>query len=1261
MADDLKNFKGGGMDNDSAPDEIDVNDYNSAYNVRLTGTISGESGEVTNIESNELITTNVQVGINKTIGCAPFEVVAKAYSFGYNSQNLDTIREFDPYTQVETVIFTNKTDSGGIDVLQLDPQYYVNDIKLIQGKYLVFTDDNSQPCYINLDRLKDGSLGVITQDDFRLIKAQPLITPTSAYSDDEGRSTNLMASRLFQFIEQYVGLDYEYSAWSTISKRKVPINQLTPASGTNVTKDNNLIVTVSAGSNRVKTINVGARYDMLDWFLIKSIDRSTVLTLPATISIATEILEAYDPVTNLYSFVFYNDGLYVNIDVLETDLDYDHVPTKVGTMEVLNGSILSLGDITEGYDKPISILTAVSSTYNPNITVPSAEYDTLRITYTDSIRISGSHKRRMYVGFSGLPREGDIITIRTSDIRDANAAITYTYTVPLSQVDDLNAAINSLQVQIPNSSTFTLPGYKQLNFIGSDYYEISVASITLFNAGSGIFKSIPALKGNSAYQIALAYYDRYGRYYPLVDGGSIKTLSYGKSHGLTPLITWNLAGDPPDGAEGYQILISENNTHLTTLFVDAVLSSSDSSYWIFNINPLKNFNEKNTSSVLNYEYSDGDRVTIHWNQTDNLWYDGFSSATNPTMDLDVVGYDEGETNFLLKVRKMPVSFTGTITAKNLLIEIYSPKKRTTTTNDVVTYNSNVFYYIGENFTITNGLHDTTTGVITDGDAYFKTRELAKATDLNDLDTFIVEDFHFSDFCTSNYTSYGRSRIMTDELGAVNKSACIRYSGEFLVGSQINGITRFFTERIYGEGAGETSSNYGAVNKLYQRDNYLICIQELKVGHIPIYASILENQDGVQNITISDEIFGKIRYIQSGTWGMGGAKESFAYRQDGTVYFVDTHNSIPVRDGYDGVRPIGGKMTKFFRETIQTAYQAGRKIIGYYDNYNDEYVVSIEVDGDILTYFTFNSSDWAFTDTYTIDPSSLLQVGVATNGTVSINTTTGKAIFTPTNNVTGSAGFAFSFVDGSVIIKNSCGVITAGSTNVDDFVFIDLTDQELSTLLESNTILVSGNTIPSPISITGGEYSVNGGSFTSISGFVNAGDLVVVRQTSSASFETETNAVLTIGNQSDSFDVTTRDENTLNLQCIFTDVPVTPDPQTSYDRYYFNFDVYYNDTDELIGAQNIYAGYLSGYIPCEIDLVRAADCYVDLSVTIYNAIITTGVVRLELVFNGVTLFTNYIPISNDEVEDNATVAAVAAGWVNIDLSAAGLLELIGYND
>lgn len=90
-----------------------------------------------------------------------------------------------------------------------------------------------------------------------------------------------------------------------------------------------------------------------------------------------------------------------------------------------------------------------------------------------------------------------------------------------------------------------------------------------------------------------------------------------------------------------------------------------------------------------------------------------------------------------------------------------------------------------------------------------------------------------------------------------------------------------------------------------------------------------------------------------------------------------------------------------------------------------------------------------------------------------------------------------------------------------FSFTPVGSQDASTWVSSQAITISGIEAPTPISIVGGQYNINGGEFTSAPGMVAPGDQVIVRQMTSSSYNTTTHSVLTIGGMSGEFYTTTR--------------------------------------------------------------------------------------------------------------------------------------------
>jgi hypothetical protein len=94
------------------------------------------------------------------------------------------------------------------------------------------------------------------------------------------------------------------------------------------------------------------------------------------------------------------------------------------------------------------------------------------------------------------------------------------------------------------------------------------------------------------------------------------------------------------------------------------------------------------------------------------------------------------------------------------------------------------------------------------------------------------------------------------------------------------------------------------------------------------------------------------------------------------------------------------------------------------------------------------------------------------------------------------------------------------TTPDAFSFTDLSDQVLSTQVESNVITVAGINAAVAISVTDGEYQINGGAWTIAAGTVTNGQTVKLRHTTNASNGTTTDTTLTIGGVSDTFTSTT---------------------------------------------------------------------------------------------------------------------------------------------
>lgn len=95
------------------------------------------------------------------------------------------------------------------------------------------------------------------------------------------------------------------------------------------------------------------------------------------------------------------------------------------------------------------------------------------------------------------------------------------------------------------------------------------------------------------------------------------------------------------------------------------------------------------------------------------------------------------------------------------------------------------------------------------------------------------------------------------------------------------------------------------------------------------------------------------------------------------------------------------------------------------------------------------------------------------------------------------------------------------TTPDAFSFTDVANASLATAYTSNSVTISGINTATPISITGGQYDVNGSkSYTSSAGTVNSWDVISLQVTSDAAPGNSVDVVLTVGGVSDTYTVTT---------------------------------------------------------------------------------------------------------------------------------------------
>jgi hypothetical protein len=140
-----------------------------------------------------------------------------------------------------------------------------------------------------------------------------------------------------------------------------------------------------------------------------------------------------------------------------------------------------------------------------------------------------------------------------------------------------------------------------------------------------------------------------------------------------------------------------------------------------------------------------------------------------------------------------------------------------------------------------------------------------------------------------------------------------------------------------------------------------------------------------------------------------------------------------------------------------------------------------------------------------------------------HTCTINVIFTPT--AEGSRNGTLTIISNATASPPVTSTVTLGGTGINSipstFSFTPLINVDPSSVQVSNSITVANTDVPSPISVSaGGQYSINGGAFTSVPGVVSPGAQVQLQLTAASGYSTSDSATLTIGGVSSTFTVTT---------------------------------------------------------------------------------------------------------------------------------------------
>lgn len=349
----------GGLNSDDDILALPPGDYIDAVNIRNGITDDGNNFSIENTKGNVKIFYQLPAGDSKTIGAYKHDLTSTVTYFNYNNAGNHHILQYSWITGIISQIALDPK-------LDFDVNHKITGINII-GDLLYWTDNFKEPRKINYVKAINGTgpynPNTLTSDELEefiyAIKSPPLFPPTTSFFTDPTKTVNYLTGFVFQFKYRYYYDDFEKSATSPISTISLP--NLNYSSFSDIYVNNRLDIVINTGSAIVTKIEILARIGNIgDFFSIVILDKN----------------DKYFPITTTtFTYQFYNDGTYNNIDVRESDKLFDNVPLLAKSQDLIDPTRLTYGDITEGFD-PVDIVAKLevdvssavpNNVYNINI------------------------------------------------------------------------------------------------------------------------------------------------------------------------------------------------------------------------------------------------------------------------------------------------------------------------------------------------------------------------------------------------------------------------------------------------------------------------------------------------------------------------------------------------------------------------------------------------------------------------------------------------------------------------------------------------------------------------------------------------------------------------------------------------------------------------------------------------------------------------------------------------------------------------------
>lgn len=330
-----KIFTSGIMQKDADERLIPDGQYRHAENINIINSETSENaGAVKNVLSNKKLTNFSFTGTVYNITPKPLVYEAKNRIYWLCKDDVGCyLLEYNINNKITTPVLVD-TRPENTRVLKLDKNFLITGIDILKTEdenkeLILWTDNNMQPCCVNISRAKTWAPNSFDEEDILLIKKPPRYAPkiTPTYTKD---LSNNLEDKFLSFSYRYKYLDGEYSALSSFSNysfypKDFALDFFTLVNKGMINKYNAVNIEFNTGDKRVIEIQI----------VVKE-SNSNTLYIVETLNKKNLGFENNKPDE---SILFSNQKIYQALPENELYRAFDNVPLKAKAQTLVNNYI----------------------------------------------------------------------------------------------------------------------------------------------------------------------------------------------------------------------------------------------------------------------------------------------------------------------------------------------------------------------------------------------------------------------------------------------------------------------------------------------------------------------------------------------------------------------------------------------------------------------------------------------------------------------------------------------------------------------------------------------------------------------------------------------------------------------------------------------------------------------------------------------------------------------------------------------------------